>query len=370
MTLGKKLLAMMIGATLVGAAAQGADFAPRTELARRSGEDGVGRAELPLLKRLAAPGRERALSLLTSRLPANADDAISFAGESKTESDRNTVTLSGDGWWLETEGDGSRVRYRNEAYLDAGLKNAVPVAKRPQQDDLEKVARKFVAERLRGFVTLGRGEALVPLFTEYQIGGGGDAKEGARRDPEYVVAATVVFGRTINDVHVLGPGSKVAVLFSVDGRIAGFDYDWPAYEVTTKLQKVTPLPYVKERVSRLAAFDFDKRRGEVQRVECGYFDLGIRRRDPDAPVQTACAIHTATRDIIDADAYAKDKNSGHVVTARIHMVPAGETVLPDRKWPLAQRFLGLPEGDQEFPGTGPATQPEATKAPIGAAPIQ
>jgi hypothetical protein len=333
--------------------AEAADFAPRKELAQRSAKEGLGREQLPLLTRTAAPGRERALDALTKSLGETATDAVTTRGKAKTETEYDRMLLSGAGWYLRVDADGSRASYRNVAYLDGPANAPVPIAKRLPQDQLEVKARQFIMERLRTVVSLGSNEELVPLFAEYQIGGGGSTKLGAAPDPEYVAGGTVVFGRTVSGVHVIGPGSKVAIMFTNDGKVAGFDYDWAAYARIDKAQKVVPMSEIRARAKRLTPIDLDQRKADVERIECGYFDLGVRRRDAAAPVQAACAIHAVTRRVVDQEAYKQDAGSGHVLAAQTFVVPAGDPVMPDAKWPQAQRLLGMTPAEPEAPQQGP-----------------
>src|SRR5262245_21728134 len=121
-------------------ATQAADFAARTELAQRSIKEGLGRDSAPVLKRLPFAGRERVFATLVPTLAKSGDDAIVVDANAKRTEGRDATSLAGEGWWLEVAADGSRVRYRNEAYLDGGLARAVPVTKRPSQDDLEPLA--------------------------------------------------------------------------------------------------------------------------------------------------------------------------------------------------------------------------------------
>lgn len=52
---------------------------------------------------------------------------------------------------------------------------------------------------------------------------------------------TVIFSRVVNGVAVVGPGSKVAVLFDANHSIVGFDFDWPTYASAGRTQPIIGL---------------------------------------------------------------------------------------------------------------------------------
>ena len=340
------ITAFVIAATLpLGAA----DFAARKQLQQRSMAEGIGAAQVPLLGVKAGPGPENALNAIKSRLARGAEK-ITLSGTPRAEKYSRGMVQATDSWRLEVAADGRKARYRNFGYLDSAENKRVPVAQRPSQDMLEKKARTFVTEQLRDFVRIGAGEELVPLFTEYQVSGGGSTARGGAREEEKVAGANVVYGRTINGVHVIGPGSKVAVIFGADGTLAGFDYDWPEYTKSTRTQKVLPVAEVRKR-SRAVGAEDDQ--AGPERIECGYFDRGSGRRDAAASLQAACAVHTVRKTIIDREVYAKDPQSGHILVAQVTYVPAGETVEPDAKWREAQKIMGKDIPGIPAPGEGP-----------------
>lgn len=337
---------------------QAADFAERNELVARSARVGLGREQISLLKALPGQGQQKAAEMLKARFRMP-HEAISFGGVAKTESGPRGLSSVGPGWSLSVEGEGTRVSYRNQAYLQGTQARPVPLAQRPGQEKLEAIGRRFVVAGLRDLVKLGPNEALVPLFTQYQVSGGASTRPGVRPDPEQVEASVVVFGRTVDGVHVIGPGSKVAVLVANDGKVAGFDYDWPAYEHAARVQQVIPIAEIRTRANTLTPLRLDRADTTVKRVECGYFDAGARRRDAAAVLQAACQFNTIERRIVDAAVHGADPASGHVLLAHSEVVPAGATVLPDRKWPLAQKILGhaLVQPGLIAPTSAPTTGP-------------
>lgn len=55
-------------------------------------------------------------------------------------------------------------------------------------------------------------------------------------EEEKVVSSIVVFGRRVDGVDIVGPGSKIALYVANDGMVFGFDGDWPRYERTAQRQ--------------------------------------------------------------------------------------------------------------------------------------
>jgi len=326
--------------SLLSGLAWAADFPQRVESAKRSAAQGLGKAEIPLLKRRPGPGMSAVAGVLARKFSQSAAP-ITTRGRSKTQTHRNRVRIAGDGWALQVYGDGTKARYRNSAYLDRYASHARPVGQRLSESRLEALGRQFIREHLQDAVVLGANEALVPFFTEFQIGGGGPTKAGAPMIEEQVVANTVVFSRAVNGTDVVGPGSKIAITFANDEKAVGFDFDWPAYEPAGKTQRVVPLPEIQKRLQELGSVKTDSPGVKVERFECGYFDAGLTRRDSDTLIQAGCFVHTSARRIVDQAAYSQDPSSGHILAAFVDAIPAGDPVEPDKRWRQAAKLLGI-----------------------------
>jgi hypothetical protein len=337
-----------LGLSIVPLGANAADFPQRVAIGERSAKSGLGLAEVPLLKRNMGPGLDVMAEQLLADL-SKSEDPVNTRGEFKAEKEENRLAFLGTGWTLQVYGDGTRVRYRNYEYLDGAGAKPLPVAKRLTNAKLEKLGRKFIDTKLGRYALLDKGEALVPYFTEYQIGGVGSTKPGAKPAVEEVFASTVIFARSVDGVLILGPGSKIAVIFANDGQPVGFDMDWARYERTGEMQKVLPLKEIDGRTAKLLPFDLSSPDVKTTRFECGYFDLGGRKRDPEAPIQTACLIHANKRQIVDREAFGKDPKSGHTVAAHMGAIPAGAKVELDKNWPQALALLGIEPPKQEPP---------------------
>ena len=329
-------------------AANAADFSQRTALAERSLKSGLGVDSAPLLTRAPGPGQRVATELFVKEFSLS-DDGITTKGLVKTEVGKDKTTVIGDKWAMQIYGDGTKVKYRNYEFLDSADNKPVGVASRLSQDALEKLGREFIGRRLVQFVKLSKNETLVPWFTEFQVQGGGSIEAGVRPVAETVLASTVIFTKAVNGIPVLGPGSKVAVVFDNNGQAAGFDMDWSAYQVTSSIQKVASLSEVQGRANKLSPFDLGASDTKITRFECGYFDLGARKRDVNAPIQTACLVHANKRQIVDKVAYAEDKNSGHTVAAVMSPIPAGLNIARDANWPQAIQLLGGTPPNSDVP---------------------
>jgi len=349
------MVAYMIFAFVSSSSAYAEDYAFRLDSEKRSAKEGLGRSQVPLLVRAPGIGRKSMAKILIERFK-DARRPIATSGTVEKQRKGNRLSYIGDGWFLDVNGDGTNVRYRNYKYLDSKPELARPVSARLSNDRLEKLGREFIKENLSEYIKLGKNEELVPFFTEHAIGGGGPAKEGAPMDEEKVYASIVVFTRAIDKVNVIGAGSKVAIMFNNEGEVVGFDFDWPQYNLTGKYQKVLSVEAIKERAKRFASKDIHSPDVKIKRFECGLYDAGMLKRDPKAVVQAGCAIHYSERKIIDQNAYERDPNSGHVMTAFVDFIPAGKTVEQDRKWLQAMMILNQTPKILAAPKDGPKSR--------------
>ena len=338
------LYAAVLALTTSVGVVHAADYAHRTMLVSKSAASGLGVADVELIERLPGSGADKVLDTLRARF-ASSQGAVNTRGAPEREQEHHSHALKGDGWLLQVYADGTRVRYRNYAALESKQNLARPVAQRLSQQDLEERGRRFISEALAEVVLLGDGEALVPLFTEHEINGSRPATAEALADVETVTASTVIFGRTLGGISVIGPGSKIAVVFTNDGEAAGFDYDWPRYATVGRRQDVIHMPQILQRARDLTTVQLDAPGVSVKRVECGYFDAGARRkrRDLSAPIQAACGFHYSQRTL----------NNGATPTdmlaAYAEAIPAGVVVEADAGWPQAIRLAGVVIPDPEQP---------------------
>ena len=319
--------------------ASAADFPERIALEAQSAQSGLGVGQIPLLRRVAGPGRETVAGQVRDRF-ATGGTGVTTGGSFRLDTDEKRYALLGEGgWFLTVYRDGSRIRYSNETFLESRPELALPLEERLSQDVLETLGRNFIAGELQQFVKLGPGEELVPSFTEFLVHSGWSTEPGGPVEPETVLASTVVFSRSVAGIAIVGPGSKIAVTFANDGVPVAFDVDWAEYVPTGRVQEVLP---VADILARSAALRGGAGDSQLERIECGYFDLGGRKRDAAAPLQAGCFLHVSTR---------TPTEGGHLTAGFVEAVPAGATVEVDHSWPEALWLAGLPvpEGSPEPP---------------------
>ncbi len=321
----------------VTAPASAADFPQRQALEAQSARSGLGVGQLPLLKRVPGPGKEAVAGEVLRGFGASST-GITTEGSFSIEADEDRYSLTGDGgWFLTVLGDGSRIHYSNQALLEARPELALPLEERLSQDALEDLGRQFVANDLKSFAQLSPGEKLVPSFTEFLVQGGGSTEPGGPAEREKVLASTVVFSRSVGGIAIVGPGSKIAVTFANDGTPVAFDVDWAQYVPTSQTQEVLPLGDILARSEVLGKTGAEE---TLDRIECGYFDLGSRKRDASALVQAGCFLQIGVE---------TPSEGGNLVGGIVEAIPAGASVVADGSWPEAARLAGLPtaEGSPE-----------------------
>jgi hypothetical protein len=155
-----------------------------------------------------------------------------------------------------------------------------------------------------------------------------------------VVGSIVVYSRTINGVPVIGHGSKVAIQFTADGIPWAFSYDWPSYSASGATQAVLPLATIRQRQAKLVHGPKVAASQAEQRFECGYFDAGVRRRDPTAVVQGGCQSETIFAQVGDRTRNAADPANGLFRSAQMVVTPAGATMEADKSWPEIAQLQG------------------------------
>ena len=335
-----RLIAVVAFAFTLGAPSFAADYPQRIAAAARAQKAALGKLTVPLLRRSPGLGREVVAELLLKRF-SDPLDSIQTSGLPAIERRKDRTDFVGKGWILHVDDDGSSVRYRNYGYLDSTNNKPLPLTQRMSQDMLERMGMEFIKSRLSDLIPLAANEQLLPFFTEFQVSGGGSTKPGVAPIAEQVFANTVVFSRVIGGVPVIGAGSKIAIIFANNGKPVGFDFDWARYEATGVKQTTLGITEINARAAKLSAVDLKSPYTKMTRFECGYFDFGARRRDPLAPLQTACAMHVHKKEIVDADLFAKDPASGHTIAAYMQAIPLGSRPAVDSKWPEARLLLGM-----------------------------
>jgi len=316
------------------------DFPHRKNLDSISRQQALGDSEINLLESQQGPGKAQVSQAILEKL-GTSNVAITTKNIEKIDENAKRIRTDGDGWTLHVYADGTNVKYWNHKYLESTKNPKVAINERLSNDELEALGREFIDSKLTEYIKLGPNEKLVPFATKHQIRSGQSTAGGPIN--RQVISSAVVFSRTVNDIDIIGPGSKVAIIFANDGTPVAFEFDWTAYTQSTKSQKLLNLNQVQERASATATMKRDVDHVELQRFECGYYDMGVRHRDVSAPIQPACSSHYVVRkNVSDAEA-----GSGDLMMAIADATPIGESVELDKGWPQTLQLNN--EGDSCTP---------------------
>ncbi len=288
---------------------------------------GFGGQTLAELQRAPGPGRQVVRQMLLERLEgALVVDTSGSVSQEKT--DLSLVRGAVDRrWFLQVRGDGVAASFVDEDALERGRALAVPKSARMSALDLEAKARAFVTTVLADQVVLGAGEKLVPLATQYLMEDGAAVvgnthSQTDQRLPE-VVANRITFGRTIDGVPVLGPGSWVSVTLTNDGAPAEFEYEWPSYVRIGKARTALELDAIVARGAALSAVSLESTGTRIKSMDCGYYDS----TSPGSALQPACALD-----------YSHRSQTG-MASAHQTVIPATADVTIDAKWGETQLLL-------------------------------
>ncbi len=299
---------------IAAAALHAEDFANTTALKQTSLTKGFTQANLPVLHRVA--------------------------GASQAQVSADLASLKGENTTLTISADGTAADFRNLNVAAKAHSLAKPVEQKLSQAALEQAGRAFIASNLANVITLGPGEQMVALSTDYRIEGEQNLATGAVK--RAVAANRVVFGRTLNGVAVVGNGSTVVVTFANDGSVESFHYDWPKYEAaagvgqnmanaTSLLARVQQVvgartgvtPTFTVHVPAANTGDLEINTGtKLQSLQCGYYDPGAG--SGYAQVQPGCVYHAVITDTTGT----RQGYSG--------AVPGGQQFQADTKWPESQ----------------------------------
>ncbi|MBN1206700.1 MAG: hypothetical protein JXB05_17590 [Myxococcaceae bacterium] len=358
-------MALALSLWIVGQASA-SPYPYREALDRNSRASGLGRSEVPMLQRQPGRGARVVAEELFSRYRLAAG-AINTGGEYTIEATADKIRYDGArGWYLQVLKDGTSVRYRNYPYLEeVGTR---PVSEKLSNEQLEALGRAFITQELAAYVRMATNEQLEAFSSVHELQGVQEAS-GTAPMLESVVASTVNFSRTVDGLGIVGPGSKISIIFANDGTPVGFDFDWPTYAPTGQTQQVLDVSSIHLRGSSVLPVDPFREGSTVMRFECGYYDGGARRMDASTPVQAACAYHHVVLTVGDPVRNRLDPTDGLDTAAYIGLVPAGAIVSADPRWPEAMvlctddtrcgvRPAPLPAPDSPPPSTGESPEPQ------------
>lgn len=309
---------------LVTTSASAGDSASRIALRQRSESKGLVGISAPVLLRSPGSGASAKVSELLKRLQGSSQVEIaSVTYELTTKS--SAMFYKGNGWRLRVADDGQNLRFRTEREMNAP---SVLEVGRPQEASVEEWARKFVVSELADVAKIGTDENLVFLGAQYEVVGW--QRVGAKEpEPSRVRGVIAVFGRTVRGVDVVGAGSKIAVMMNIDGKVTGFDVDWPVYQATSSIENGADIGTIEDRAMQLSLGPL-LQRGSVDRtrLECGYFDAGARFSTRTPRVRLACAAHYRMPDV-------EGESEGW---ATVDVIPAATVVYGEAWWPESARI--------------------------------
>ncbi|XXY51342.1 hypothetical protein WME91_09385 [Sorangium sp. So ce269] len=321
-TLWGAALALVLAPSFAAAADSG--FREGVRAATKTGR--LFSASLPVLVKRAGPGREEMLKrALTKVAPSSGQRSRSTEQLTSTG---EASEVRGQGWFLQVQGEGEIVRFRDTKALEDPESTATTLEQRMPQKKAEQLALSYAKQQLADLIELGSGERLEPWYVSYAISTGGSAISGPVESEKRVVAVKVVLTRVIDGITVVGDGSKITVIMTNDGAPAGFDVNWSRLERTNRVQRTVARGKVEERAARVT-----QRRaspGQVQsrqKLECGLYDSG--HGSSGADIQAACM---STYEL------TATKAGMHTTSAWVDAVPMGDKVTAEPTWPESVMF--------------------------------
>ena len=105
--------------------------------------------------------------------------------------------------------------------------------------------------------------------------------------------------------------------------------DWPNYKGTGEFQKTVSANETLERLSTFGTVHKGAKNIELRRFECGYYDGGVKYRDPYSLVQAGCEAYTFGT--IETQTETGEQESWDAPF--INVIPAGVDVEWDDSWP-------------------------------------
>jgi hypothetical protein len=197
----------------------------------------------------------------------------------------------------------------------------IPAARAKDDKEMKTRAMAFIKKELAPAVSVSTGEEIVFDGATHTIRRAASALQSLVSEEDCGVS--VRFGRKVDGVYVVGPGSKIRVDFDPNGNATGFAYDWPRL-VPTDIEQKPLSPASLRRRAKESVFDVDNPANEVHRMECGLFDPGHKRRSPGGLIQSGCAYFVKNT--------VPGANGGQAQSASIYVVPAAETPSKDNSW--------------------------------------
>jgi hypothetical protein len=241
-------------------------------------------------------------------------DSLSELGFSAAEIAEATVKERGDtqlvaggSWVLHVAGEGRLGRVWRSPAGALG----VDVRSRMSYDQVVSLGGAALRGTVGALIGIPASEPLQIVGVSY-MGRAAGTTDGAIVDSR-VLASYATFGRMINGLPVVGTGSFVKIGFDTQGNLLGFDFDWSECEVSDVVQTTASKD---ELLGRIAALSGGQGTGDIEYVECGYFDPGVQGSNVPSLLQPACAYKLK-----------------RVFEGKTVVVPAGKQYATDVGWP-------------------------------------
>jgi len=237
------------------------------------------------LTRLKGAGRDVGLERVLAEVAEVSN--LASGGADISYSDGRTCAM-GAGWMLEVRGSGEWVRFRHDEYFRRDDARLIPREEMPPVSDLVARAREFLRSGLKSFVLLGPGEGLEAWSADFLVG---SAFDSAGIHESGVSASRVIFTRAVDQIPVLGPGSKASIIMSPDGEVIGFDFDWPALKRSSAKFKTVGVDVIRNRHVAVMRDELGLSAPPTERsFECGYYDPGVGAGDSGRALAPACVV--------------------------------------------------------------------------------
>lgn len=304
------------------------DSAYRHEQTASSLESALGGRTVALLKaKRPKGGSQRRFAAIEALLAEYAGSLTIAARDSDS-----IVARSVDGSYLEVDRDASSFRFHLSPDHATSLSSSVRMGNAEIESRGRAILEGVLAELYTAVPESAPGLQAVFLGSRYLVEDTGSVETGEVE--ERVVANIAVFGREVDGVPVVGPGSKIAVFLSGQGGLIGLDVDWPEYKVLRKKQITLGIDQVRARFAEHANEQIPfpganvESGMELQRFECGYVDLGARKRK-GAKIQAGCFAQVTGR-----------SSGGEFRQAFSEVMPIGTRPEKDKRWPVTSLIRG------------------------------
>jgi len=299
------MLMVALVVVVVSQEARAGDTAERQAIQAVSRGRVLNQSVVPALMRKRGPGNAERLADVLETLPS----VVRLDGTAERRDNGGSISLASSSHWFVTVGsEGDHFDYRDEDLANAPVWDQAPGM---PLDELIAQGRAVLEGPLAPLVALEPSEKLVAIHSSQEVRGVRDNRGALLA--ETVAVNVIEFARSVNDVPVLGNGSRVRLGFSPRGELVSLDADWPRYKVlpAQRLAVATPQT-VAARETAIREHLGVPTTMSTSHFECGYLDNGR-----STLLQPGCRV------------VVRDGDHGE---ARAFRVPAAEVPANDPTW--------------------------------------